>query len=76
MALEYRGREEFISEIFSYKNETDSTILESISRYQEKYDLDETYIVKNLFSPPLFDLIKKEARKLNLLKKEETDELF
>lgn len=76
MAIEFRGREEFLKEIYEYKEANDTTIIESIAEYQKKYDLDEEYIVKNLFSPTLYEKLKKEAVFYNLIKKEKSDELF
>lgn len=67
MALEFRGIADFLNEIYQYVNSNDSTLLEAISVYQKKYDLDEEYIIKNLLTPSLYEKLENEAIGLNLI---------
>lgn len=74
--LEFKSKENFIQEVYSNMEINDSTLLEAIVEYQKRYDLDEEYIYNNLFTPSIYDRLKKEADYYNLIKKEESDELF
>jgi len=74
--LEFKSKENFIQEVYSNMEINDSTLLEAIVEYQKRYDLDEEYIYNNLFTPSIYDRLKKEADDYNLIKKEESDELF
>ena len=74
--LEFKSKEQFIDEVYNYMKLNDSTLLEAIVEYQKKYDLDEEYITKNLFTPSIYDNLKIEANHYNLIKKEETDEML
>lgn len=73
--LEFKSKENFIQEVYSNMEINDSTLLEAIVEYQKRYDLDEEYIYNNLFTPSIYDRLKKEADDYNLIKKEESDEL-
>jgi len=73
MALEYKTKESFYSELVDYMNVNQSTIIEAMVAYQDKYDLDEQYIVNNLMSPGLYEKIKTFAKEYNLIKKEDED---
>lgn len=73
MALEYKTKESFYSELVDYMNVNQSTIIEAMVAYQDKYDLDEQYIVNNLMSPGLYEKLKTFAKEHNLIKKEDED---
>jgi proline dehydrogenase len=73
MALEYKTKESFYSELVDYMNVNQSTIIEAMVAYQDKYDLDEQYIVNNLMSPGLYEKLKTFAKEYNLIKKEDED---
>jgi len=73
MALEYKTKESFYSELVDYMNVNQSTIIEAMVAYQDKYDLDEQYIVNNLMSPGLYEKLKTFAKEYNLFKKEDEE---
>lgn len=68
MSLEFRNIEDFLREINAYVALNDATLLEAIAEYQDKYDLDEEYIIKNLLTPSLYEKLEEEALKLNMIK--------
>jgi hypothetical protein len=76
MAIEFRGIEDFLNEIYDYVKITDSSLIEAIAEYQKKYDLDEEYIVKNLLTPSLYEKLEKEALSLNLIKDEKENHIL
>lgn len=71
MSLEFKNKESFLKEIEDYIRINDSTILEAIVDYQQRYELDEDYISNNLMSAGLYESLLEESKKFNLLKKEE-----
>lgn len=68
MALEFKNREDFFKEIIYLKKMNEYSLLDAMIEYQNKYDLDQEYIVNNLMTPNLYLLLEAEAKKMNLLK--------
>ena len=69
MTLQFKNKESFLKEIIQYQKLNNSTLLEAIADYMERYNLEESYIANNLITPGIAEKLLSECDKLNLLKK-------
>lgn len=68
--MEFKTIEGFTNEVRNTQERDDCTLLEALSSYMEKYELDEEYMIKHLLSktPGLVQDLKEESKKFNLIK--------
>jgi len=61
-------KEDAIKEIKSISQIENSSLLDAILQYIEKYDLDYDYFSKNILTDGLYQKLKKECKNKNMIK--------